>query len=699
MEKVWPVALVAGPAEKNLPPEFVMWRSLRKLVNTINPSKKAGVARRCEQRMALQVESLERRDLMSIVGPTIAVPGTVIGNPITGQPVNPPNVAGPLIDPIQREYALTASETDCNGTSVQKILGTPTSPETPISVPNVAVASMQTYQGGTIYFSPDSGAHVVYGDIATKYANMGGPTGYGLPTSDEADLSGVPGVRFTSFLGNNRAICWSPNYGPHAIYGCIGAEYTATASETDCGGTSVQKILGKLTSDEEYVSGLPGFNRMNSFEGGTIYYSTASGAHVVYGDIASKYYNIGGPTGFGLPSCDEQWINGGRITTFQKGDIVETVSTGLLAQPYPKAAAAYSPVSGSLYNGNGGGPSYKDVQQGSESDCWLLASLAAETAQNSTAITNMITHLGTIDENGVSVEVASVRFFDSSGNPHSVIVDSNLPSGGFRYDQPVGGVSGSVNVNNAPVPVLWAALVEKAYAEADGRGYVTGSQNNTNDYDSLGNLPLDASGNAPGGQANWALQAITGKSVSSGSFTSTTDIATAWLNKQPIVLGTPQSTSVLTVNGTTVASFHAYAVVAYDASTKQFTLFNPWGVNGKNETIKGKGTYFCPGTVSGTVQQLAAAFTGMNVGSGVTASEPQSQQDTDSIFSGLIAANGAALHISTMPAPVVASTHQSHDGLDPQLVLDLVFAQADTLRHQGKEVNPFDLKWNNPLES
>jgi LGFP repeat len=303
-----------------------MLRSIRKLIDAINPSKKARVAKRCERRAALGVESLENRDLMTIFGPIITVPGTVIGNPVIIQPVNPPTVAGPLIDFIQREYALTATETDCNGTSVQKILGAATSGEIP--VPNVAGASMETYQGGTIYFSPDSGAHVVYGDIATKYASpsAGGPAGYGLPTSDEAPLSGVPGVRITTFLGNNRAIVWSPSYGPHLIYGSIGAEYSATANETDHTGTSVQKILGAPTSDEMSVPNMTGFNRMNTFVGGTIYYSAGTNAHVVYGSIGNEYAALKGPTGsLGLPTSDEAdlpGLPGGRVTYFANGQAI-----------------------------------------------------------------------------------------------------------------------------------------------------------------------------------------------------------------------------------------------------------------------------------------------------------------------------------------------------------------------------------------
>ena len=84
---------------------------------------------------------------------------------------------------------------------------------------------MQTYQGGTIYWSgtPGDAAHVVYGTIAARYDSLGGAggthilvpsapgqfqgqlvyatlePGYGLPTSDEADVSDVPGLHVSIF--------------------------------------------------------------------------------------------------------------------------------------------------------------------------------------------------------------------------------------------------------------------------------------------------------------------------------------------------------------------------------------------------------------------------------------------------------------------------------------------------------------------
>jgi uncharacterized protein with LGFP repeats len=109
---------------------------------------------------------------------------------------------------IEAEYAATAGERDYHGTIVHNI---PTSDE--MNVPGVPGARMNTFQCGASYWSPSTGAHVVYGATGDLYQSMGGPTSYlGLPTSDE---QGIPGGRVSYF--EHGKILWSPNGGAHAV--------------------------------------------------------------------------------------------------------------------------------------------------------------------------------------------------------------------------------------------------------------------------------------------------------------------------------------------------------------------------------------------------------------------------------------------------------------------------------------------------
>ena len=92
-------------------------------------------------------------------------------------------------------------------------------------------------------------------------------------------------------------------------------------------------------------------------------------------------------------------------------------------------------------------------------------------------------------------------------------MDTELPSGGSYYDHPANGV-------------LWVALAEKAYAEANGHGFVTTGNVGSDSYDALND-----------GDPAWALQAITGKSASDFSI-NPTNIAAAWNAGELIVLCT-----------------------------------------------------------------------------------------------------------------------------------------------------------------
>ncbi len=243
---------------------------------------------------------------------------------------------------------------------------------------------------------------------------------------------------------------------------------------------------------------------------------------------------------------------------------------------HPAAAVDYSPVSGSLFGPNG--PSYLDVHQGAEGDCWLMSSLAEVAVRDPSDIENMFTDLGSYTENGSQVELYKVRFFNPSGVAEYVTVDTELPDGGGYYDRVENGV-------------LWVALAEKAYAEANGEGMVTTSNQNTDSYDAL-----------DGGQPYWALQAITGKPASSFNI-NPNNMAAAWNSGELIVLGSSPNAGDNLVVGDSEGT-HAYAVISYDASSSSFELYNPWGLSsvvGHTTTYNGNQVYDGPFWLDSTV--------------------------------------------------------------------------------------------------
>ena len=135
----------------------------------------------------------------------------------------------------------------------------------------------------------------------------------------------------------------------------------------------------------------------------------------------------------------------------------------------PVAATAYSPApaSASLFlASNGDEPSYLDVDQGDVGDCWLMASLAEVAARDPQDIEDMFTYDGTTVDKGATVGLYTVQFFNTNGSAFDVEVNTELPAAGEYYDFVTNGLG---------TEVLWVALAEKAYAEANSVGYVTTS--------------------------------------------------------------------------------------------------------------------------------------------------------------------------------------------------------------------------------
>jgi hypothetical protein len=257
---------------------------------------------------------------------------------------------------IESEYFATASEHDGYGHVVQQLLGLPTSDEA--SVPGVAGGLVTHFQGGAIYYSPSSGVHAVYGLIGAEYAALAGETDaygrnvqalIGLPTSEEMNVPGVAGARMNTF--QYGTIYWSPSTGAHVVYGAIGADYAALAGETDYYGRNVKLLIGLPTSDEINVPGVPGA-RENTFQYGTIYWSPGTGAHVVYGGIGAKYDSLGGPRSFlGLATSDELAMPGGRVSYFQHGKITWTPWGGAVVVPSVTMLGPYNTGNIVLSNG------------------------------------------------------------------------------------------------------------------------------------------------------------------------------------------------------------------------------------------------------------------------------------------------------------------------------------------------------------
>ncbi|MGP4015407.1 PQQ-dependent sugar dehydrogenase [Saccharopolyspora sp. 5N708] len=111
----------------------------------------------------------------------------------------------------------------------------------------------------SIYWSPDTGSHAVWGAIRVTWSQLGwelGPLGY--PTTDE--LITPDGVGHYNHFTKAGSIYWTPSTGAHEVYGRIREHWAALGWE--------RSYLGYPTSGEFAVSG----GRRNDFEHGYIHW-------------------------------------------------------------------------------------------------------------------------------------------------------------------------------------------------------------------------------------------------------------------------------------------------------------------------------------------------------------------------------------------------------------------------------------------
>ncbi|QDK79199.1 hypothetical protein EXU85_11515 [Spirosoma sp. KCTC 42546] len=122
----------------------------------------------------------------------------------------------------------------------------------------------QTFQSGKMYAKDGlSNAFEVHGDILAKFEATGGIERWGYPVSHESDVRQGNSVigKFSSF--ENCTIYWSPATGAHVVYGDIRETYR----------NQLQGPLGQLgfpISSEEDIPGVEGPARYNTFENGCI---------------------------------------------------------------------------------------------------------------------------------------------------------------------------------------------------------------------------------------------------------------------------------------------------------------------------------------------------------------------------------------------------------------------------------------------
>jgi uncharacterized protein with LGFP repeats len=232
----------------------------------------------------------------------------------------------------------------------------------------------QNFASGKIFFTPATGAHIMKGAILEKYESLGGPadSDLGFPTIDEGP-GRAPDSLNTTFSGSDKpVIFFTPATGARVVRGPINAAWDKLggsagvlgvpaedevyrddiASQKFTGGELSYDIrkktfttvppdlaaqLGDLQFPDDPAAAINAARRAaggalgplgaakgepvpvgkdglrQDFAGGSIFYTPATGASVVTGQVLAKYESVGGPEGdLGFPTTSE--VDGGLTT-------------------------------------------------------------------------------------------------------------------------------------------------------------------------------------------------------------------------------------------------------------------------------------------------------------------------------------------------------------------------------------------------
>lgn len=225
------------------------------------------------------------------------------------------------------------------------------------------------FDGGKMFYTPETGAKYAYGPILEKYEALGGPAGsdLGFPTIDEVPGLSGPDSRVSMFSASDKpVIFWTPDHGAFVVRSAMNAAWDKLGSSGGVLGVPVADEIyeGELAS-QKFSGGQISWNRdtkefttepaaladqlkglqvpidptaaintawrsaggvngklgakqggqypvggdgiAQNFAGGKVYFSPATGANAVESDILAKYESLGGPVGsdLGFPVTNE----------------------------------------------------------------------------------------------------------------------------------------------------------------------------------------------------------------------------------------------------------------------------------------------------------------------------------------------------------------------------------------------------------
>lgn len=177
----------------------------------------------------------------------------------------------------------------------------------------------RAHERGAIYWSPDSGAHIVSGAIHSRWAQLGWERSrLGYPVDVQRCGLPVGGGCFQDY--ERGAMYWSPVTGAHPVLGAIRTKWNSTGWEAG--------PLGYPTAAE--ACGLVDRGCVQWFQNGLVYWSSASGAHLVMpGPVRDVWAAKGAESGsLGYPTSEVQCglPDEGCVQTYVTGAVYTSAS-------------------------------------------------------------------------------------------------------------------------------------------------------------------------------------------------------------------------------------------------------------------------------------------------------------------------------------------------------------------------------------
>lgn len=272
--------------------------------------------------------------------------GSYLGNPTSGELVNPDKVGRRRVFNGGAIYWTQGTQAHViRGAIYQRwaklgyetgVLGYPTTDELP--TPGLQGAFNHFRKGGvdhSIYYTSKWGAQDVRGAVRTKWASLGWEAGLlGYPTTGELPTADGRG-RYNHFSKSGTvvdgSIFWTAQQGAWPILGAIRTKWIATGAER---GPLGFPVSDHLTNPDE-VGRRQHFSANLAGQTGSIYWTQATGARWVSGPIRTRWASLGWEGGrLGYPVSDQQSVADGETCEFQGGRITYVSATDTTTVSY-----------------------------------------------------------------------------------------------------------------------------------------------------------------------------------------------------------------------------------------------------------------------------------------------------------------------------------------------------------------------------